>query len=710
MSLFDPKFTVCFASVALCVAGSFAAERRDDAGFHKEIRPLLETYCFDCHADGANKGNVSFDQFSTGEAVLADRELWLQVLRNLRAGLMPPQKKTQPSAEERQRIERWIKQSVFAADSQNPDPGRVTIRRLNRTEYRNTVRDLLGARFDSITVFPPDDTGHGFDNISDVLTLPPMLLEKYVLAANQIIAQVVPITPGKESGAAAKNYARFFPRPIPPEAKAKREYAEEILRDFARRAFRRPPETATVDRLVSLAEGVYAQPGVRFESGIAQAMTAVLVAPSFLFREERLIESSDARYPLVDEFSLASRLSYFLWSSMPDDELLRLAERGELRKNLSRQVERLLADEKSEAFVRNFVGQWLRARDIENVAIEARSVLAREDAPNPEAVAQRQRLRELRERRAALLEPERKELEQLVEVVRRLNRQPLRAELIPELRYAMRRETEMSFDYLLREDRSLLELLDADYTFLNADLAAHYGIPGVTGENMRRVKLPPDSPRGGVLTQGTMLGVTSNPTRTSPVKRGVFVLDNILGTPPPPPPANVPPLESATKGATNQVLSLRESLAVHRESSLCASCHNRMDPIGLAFENFNAMGMWRDQELANVIDATGQLITGESFRNVRELKRILVEKHAADFYRTVTEKMLIYALGRGLEYYDVETCDQIEARLAATQGRPSALIAGIVESAAFQKSRRPEKTSPSSTPRPQQRADARRSP
>jgi hypothetical protein len=206
---------------------------------------------------------------------------------------------------------------------------------------------------------------------------------------------------------------------------------------------------------------------------------------------------------------------------------------------------------------------------------------------------------------------------------------------------------------------------------------------------MRRVTLPADSPRGGILTEGTTLVITSNPTRTSPVKRGLFVLDNILGTPPPPPPPDIPPLEDAAKGLTNRVPSLRETLAAHRGSPLCSSCHNRMDPLGLALENFNAMGMWRTNEFGESIDPSGKLITGEAFASVRELKHILVTEHADDFYRTATEKLLIYALGRGLEYYDVETVDQIVTRIEKADGRPSALIAGVVESAAFQKCRRP---------------------
>jgi len=366
---------------------------------------------------------------------------------------------------------------------------------------------------------------------------------------------------------------------------------------------------------------------------------------------------------------------------------LQLAEAGQLRKNLNAQVERMLKDQRSAALVRDFVGQWLRTRDIDTIPIEARSVLAREEKFNPDAGRNRQRFRELNDKPGQLTPEERDEMAKLRETFRRSNRQGPRADLTGVMRSAMRAETEKYFDYLLREDRSLLELLDSDYTFLNESLARHYGITNVVGDEIRLVKLPADSPRGGILTQGSVLAVTSNPTRTSPVKRGVFILDNILGTPPPPPPPNIPQLEDAAKNLTNRAPSLRETLAMHRQNALCSSCHNRMDPMGLAFENFNAMGMWRDQEFGDPIDATGTLITGEKFSNVRELKHILVTKHSRDFYTTVTEKLLIYALGRGLDYYDVETVDQIVARIEKADGRVSALIAGVVESAPFQKTR-----------------------
>lgn len=822
--------------------------------FRKSIKPLLEKYCYDCHADGANKGSVAFDEFKTDKAVLEEHDLWLRALKNLRANMMPPARKPQPTAEEKKLIKRWIKDSVFAIDPKNPDPGQVTLRRLNRVEYQNTVRDLIGVNFDAQSAFPPDDSGHGFDNISDVLTLPPMLLEKYVSAANKIVSEVVPsasrvvrerviqgrefrgaadgsngegrgrrpgglslsyyqpavvsntfnakiagkyeldlnlmvnerfvdgvfdynkcrlimradgkemlreeftwqggkpfsfqreadwpagdheltfelqpLTPdekqtrslslqissvvvqgpmAKEQWVRPPNYERFFKKDVPVDAAGRQAYARELLGDFARRAFRRPVDELTLKRLVGLAESVSSQPDKTFEAGISQAMVAILASPRFLFREERAETAPAGKaYPYVDEYALASRLSYFLWSSMPDEELFRLAESGQLRKNLSAQVERMFKDKRAEALIKDFGGQWLRTRDIENVPLEARFILAREEKFDAERVRNRARFRELNDKSEEQLTPaEKEELTNLRSSFPRGSRQQPRAEMSRELRSDMRQETERTVAYILREDRSLLELVNSDYSFLNERLAKHYGIPEVKGDEIRLVKLPADSPRGGILTQGTMLGVTSNPTRTSPVKRGVFILENILGTPPPPPPPDIPSLDDAIKGVTDRAPTLRETLAVHRENALCSSCHNRMDPIGLAFENFNAMGMWRDKEYDEAIDPAGKLITGQEFNGVRELKQILVRDHSLDFYRTVTEKLLTYALGRGLEYYDVETVDRIVERLRAADGRPSALIAGVVESAPFLKTRGTVAGKATQPAKPvQQRADA----
>jgi hypothetical protein len=417
-------------------------------------------------------------------------------------------------------------------------------------------------------------------------------------------------------------------------------------------------------------------------------MTAVLASPQFLFREEN-IESDHPPgiQPFVDEYALASRLSYFLWSSMPDDELIRLAAAKQLRQNLSAQVKRMLADPRSDGLIKNFTGQWLQARDIETVAIDSRAVLEREDEKDPEVARLRARLRELRKRpREELSQEEHREAH---EIYLKLTVNEPRTRLSYELRSSMRREVQMYLGHIVHDDRSVMELIDSDYTFLNERLARHYGLTNlnVSGSDLVRVTLPANSPRGGVLTMGSVLAVTSNPTRTSPVKRGLFILDNILGTPAPPPPPNVPPLEDSDHEVAGHQPTLREALAMHREKPMCNSCHSRMDPLGLALENFNAMGMWRERERDQAIDPAGKLITGESFKNVRELKHILATNHRLDFYRTLTQKMLTYALGRGLEYYDVETVDQIVERLDREDGHFSALLYGIIESSPFQKRR-----------------------
>jgi hypothetical protein len=811
--------------------GCFAGEPEGVTQYRKTVEPILDQFCFGCHGTGSSKGGVVFDQDEPA-VLMENRELWSKALKMLRAGLMPPKGKSRPSAEQVETVENWIKGASFRIDPKNPDPGRVTVRRLNRTEYRNTIRDLIGVNYDTDAEFPPDDTGHGFDNIGDVLTLSPLLLEKYLAAARSIVSRTVPKAPktvaenrvpgrrfraadeAAEAGAEGPlslsyykeatvsntynvehvgryqlaldltgseryvdgvfdynkcrlvfkadgkvifdkeysrqggrrfhyefdlnqdwqagpheltfelqpltptekqvrsltmridavtvrgplekecwvpppNYATYFPKPVPEGLAGKREYARELLKGFATKAFRRPVEEETLDRLEALAESVYTQPGRTFESGIAQAMTAVLASPRFLFREEGFeLGPPTSTYPLLDEYALASRLSYFLWSSMPDEELFRLAGEHKLRVSLNAQVNRMLADPRSSELVRHFIGQWLSARDIETVEINARAVIARDNVPDPKAQQRQARFRELvRKPPESLTEEEKKELGELRGTVFGNFRRFAQFDLTSDLRKAMRRETEMLFEHVVRKDRSLLELIDSKYTFLNERLAKHYGIDNVTGDEMRLVTLPMDSPRGGVLTQGTVLVTTSNPDRTSPVKRGLFILDNLLGIPPAPPPPDIPALEEAAAKAGGKTPTLRETLQLHRSQSLCSSCHNRMDPLGLALENFNALGRWRDKERDQPIDAAGQLITGESFTSVRELKRILVTDHRRDFYRCLTEKFLTYALGRGLEYYDVQAVDEIVGRLEKENGRASALLMGVIESTPFQKRR-----------------------
>ena len=483
---------------------------------------------------------------------------------------------------------------------------------------------------------------------------------------------------------------RFFPGEIPADAEGRRAYAKDLLGRFAEKAFRRPVDEATKDRLAGLAMAVSAQEGRTFEAGVAQAMAAVLTSPRFLFREESAEPGASGKYPPIDEYALASRLSYFLWSSMPDADLIRLAGEHKLRTNLKSQVDRMLADPKSAEFVRNFVGQWLQARDVESVLVNGPAVVARDEPADPEAEKKRARFRELVSRPPnELSEAEKKELQEARGSFGRSFRRFREFEFTGDLRQAMRRESEMTFEHVVRGDRSLLELLASDYTFLNERLAKHYGIDGVRGDQMRRVELPPESPRGGILTQGTVLTVTSNPDRTSPVKRGLYILDTILGSPPAPPPPNIPSLEESGKAIAGRTPTLRESMVLHRSQASCASCHSRMDPLGLALENFNALGRWRDKERGNPVDASGKLITGEPFGDIRDVKRILVDRHRPEFYRCLTEKLLTYALGRGLESQDVEAVDAIVGRIEANEGHASALISGVIESAPFQRRRKP---------------------
>jgi mono/diheme cytochrome c family protein len=615
------------------------------------VRPLFEKHCFACHGDGAEEGEMAIDQVLADSNRGATHHRYLAIWKNLRAQLMPPSTEEQPSPAERDQLIEWIERDVFQLDPANPDPGRVTIRRLNREEYRRTIHDLLGVDFQVRDAFPADDTGYGFDTIGDVLSLSPILMEKYLEAAEEIVSQAVtsegPRNPGSTIWAErfadrrGDGPAKWDP---PASDEERKPFAREILRPFAERAFRRPVEDEMLDRLTAMALAVDQQPDTPFGDGIAHAMKAVLVSPRFLFRAEIQPEPNNrGRIVPLDEFALASRMSYFLWSSAPDKELFELARTGKLRENLRPQIDRMLDDEKADRFVRNFVGQWLQTRDVQTVAIDPRRVLG------------------FRSR---------------VDVGQLFN---------DRVRRSMREETELLFVHLVKENQSVLDLLTANYTFLNEPLAQFYGIDGVEGQEMRKVDLPEDSNRGGVLTHASFLIVTSNPTRTSPVKRGMFILDNLLGTPAPPPPGNVPPLEETrTRGSA---LTMREAMARHREDALCASCHARMDPLGLAMEEFNALGMWRSEEFGKPIDTAGRLITGESFENTRDLARVISEDRRRDFYRCLTEKMLTYAIGRGVEYYDSPTIERIVDELDKDRGQMRTLIYGVVESAPFQKRR-----------------------
>ncbi len=703
-----------------------------------------------CHNAKSHSGELNLETFHDSASFVKGRDTWERVVQKIRSGEMPPKGLPRPAATDVKTVAGWIDGEFARLDANTkPDPGRVTAHRLNRVEYNNTVRDLVGVTLRPADDFPAHDAGYGFDNIGDVLSLSPVLMEKYLKAAEKIAKTAIvtgwtPMKPTREKfsaeagaekkaekdpppkrdpaalffihdvtvegeyeiranlagkrpeqpmkseiwvdGKIEKTYDLDFsydkprvfelkmrlspgvhriggiitkvqpgvvldnfelrgpynqqPPPLPASHRQiiscghepgqhNAQCARKVVGDLARRAYRRPATEQELNRLlrfVSMAE----QEGDSFEQGVRVALEAMLVSPNFLFRIERDQNPADPNVMhAISEFELASRLSYFLWSSMPDEQLLRMAETGRLRKPgvLHAQVKRMLLDPKSKALVENFGGQWLQLRNLDSLK------------PDPDKFPQ----------------------------------------FDAGLRDAMKLETQMFFEAIVREDRSILDFLDAKFTYLNERLADHYGIPGVEGPQMRRVTLTGDQ-RSGVLTQASVLTVSSYPTRTSPVIRGKWVLENFLNTPPPPPPPGVPNLNEEAVGSS---ASLRQQLEQHRANPTCASCHSRMDPLGFGLENYDAIGRWRTLDGKFPIDSSGVLPNGKSFQGPAELKGILKSGKGA-FADCVTEKMLTYALGRGLERYDKSAVKSISGKLAAGNYRFSRLILEIVDSMPFE--------------------------
>ena len=616
------------------------------AGQAGDAPGLLRSYCGQCHCDGASEGGLALDELLTttaarGPAAEAspDQARWQAVWRNLRAGTMPPADEPRPTPGEHATLIRFIERDVFALDPARPDPGAVTLRRLNRVEYANTIRDLSGISFDASQIFPADDTGHGFDTIGAVLSMSPILMEKYLEAAATIAERIVAAMPTAEN----KPSVVFHAGGPPAAAKDRDAWLRRTLRRFAGRAFRRPVDAVTFNELMAIASE---SGGATIDRQLVAGFTAILAAPRFVFRIEPSPVGNDAgASPIafgaspIDDWSLASRLSYFLWSSMPDDRLFSLAAKGLLRDRLTEQVDRMIDDPKSDAFAHNFVGQWLQTRDVEALPVDLRKVLGDSDRSRAEKVFQ------------------------------------------GNVRRAMRQQTELQFTHVLRENLPATDLLVGDVTFLNEPLARFYGIEGVEGDTMRPVTLPGDRSRAGLLTHGSFLLVTSNPSRTSPVKRGLFILENLLGTPTPPAPANVPPLEASAQ-AEHRAAPMRQLMERHRGDPLCASCHARMDPLGLALEHYNAIGQWRDDDHGSPIDSAGRLVTGEHFADADALAKIIAGPRRIDFHRCLADKMLIYALGRGLEYFDTPAVDRIVAALDRDGGM-RALVHGVASSVPF---------------------------
>lgn len=722
--------------------------------FESTVAPFVKKNCAMCHNARKQEGGVNLLNLTIAEK----RDIWELVVRKIETGEMPPAPLPKPPAAQSKPVIHWIEQHFAAIDrNAKPDPGRVTARRLNRMEYNNTIRDLLGIDFKPAEDFPADDSGYGFDNIGDVLSLSPVLMEKYLNAAEQISRKAInteplpkpekvpfgagrmknrranfleithyfpsagtyefqaSVTGPKAGGPEWKTNLTFTvdnttptsleatlgtdgPRNATHKAEIKtpgvhrvrvefdssliRNAAEEVndktLKDFnllmerleirgpydpyrvipdsqrrlftcqsteidcdkqiltrvARRAWRRPITAKEADSLVLISAKARIA-GDTFEQSIQAAMQAILVSPHFLFRIERGIKKLDADgLDSLTDLELASRLSYFLWSSTPDETLLALAEQNALRKpgTLESQVRRMLADPKADALADGFAGQWLEYRNLDIVR------------PDPERFPTWN----------------------------------------PQLKAAMQEETKRFFLDLTRTNASIMNLIDARYTFLNETLAKHYGIPNVTGENFRKVALP-DGKRGGILSMASVLTVSSYPTRTSPILRGKWVLENVLNAPPPPPPPDVQLLDEKTVGTK---MSMREQLKLHRTNATCASCHARMDILGFGLENYDAIGAWRTKDGAFDLDASGILPSGESFTGPEQLKKILAA-NPKPFAECFTEKLLTFALGRGVERTDRRHIFAIVSSATASQLRMQTFILEIVKSAPFQK-RRPE--------------------
>ena len=771
--------------IALGLLLPWRAALADTSAFATDGVPFLQKHCVSCHGKDKQKGDFALHEFHDALSVLRARKRWRDVMEVVRSGEMPPDDKPQPSAEEKRRFLASVAGIFAKADAGKPDPGRLTVRRLNRNEYNNTIRDLLHIEFRPADDFPSDDVGHGFDNIADVLTVSPVLMERYLDAADKIAAIAIPLgtiatpkhtmsaqfcepsgpngfvgrfrpftasekeamksgpvnTPARinaegdyivrarlyaksadgkpvrvalmVSGAALERptprqeiakldgtwlefvrnaqilttanitakseqeaqrieakihnvagierivLAAFKPQDGQPAptlfvefleyegpmdtrsaatktlltvtpGKSQPEQTREILARFAMRAWRRQITAEELDRLAKLVAYAMGHNDT-WEEAMRRAVSAILASPKFVFRLEPDDQPQNPEPHPVDEFQLATRLSYFLWSSCPDDELLRAAAEKKLSTTLDAQIKRMIQDPRAEALIQNFALQWLQLGRLSSHSTDPKTF------PNWK----------------------------------------------PELGSAMVEETRRFFGEIVRTDRSILDLLDADFTWVNQRLADFYGIKNAGNfqkDEWKRVSLA-GTPRGGLLTQASILTVTSNPTRTSPVKRGKWILEQILGTPPPAPPPNTPSLDD--NGRKELTGTFRQKLEQHRADPKCANCHAKMDAFGFALENFNGIGQWRDRdETGAEIDPSGKLGTGRTVNGLADMK-ILLRSKTQGFARCLTEKMLIYALGRGLDWHDEATISRILFSLEKNDHHFTKLITGIVKSPAF---------------------------
>lgn len=585
------------------------------------VQSLVTTHCVKCHGPTASKGGVTLSPLDAVAHITKHRKVWRNVIAQIESGEMPPEGEKRIPKEQQTKAITFLKSTLDAADKtdrEKPDPGRPVIRRLNRGEYNRTIRDLVGIEFDVAgAVGMPDETvGENFDNLAEALNIPASLMEKYFSAADLIVDKLY--TPPK------KKQGKFEPDFFRDQILANSTDAKDIITRFGRRAYRRALTSTEINRFLKL-HAEARQSGTSLEVAMRPVFKAMLVSPNFLLRIERETKPEAAAVYPVSNDELAVRLSYFLWSSMPDAELFAVAEKGELTKPavLEAQVRRMLADPKANALTQEFATQWLRLKKLP----EAR--------PSTEFFPT----------------------------------------FTPIMREAMAKETTLFFDHLRTENRSVLELLDADYTFLNEPLAKHYGISGVTSKDFTKVTLT-DRQRGGLLGMGSVLALTSHTSRTSPTLRGKYILDVILGTPPPPPPPDAGMIdESQTKGKNAK--NFREQLAQHATRAACANCHAKIDPLGFGLENFDAVGRFRKSSAD--VDSSGKLPTGETFNGPAELKKILLNRKAL-FIENICGTMLKYALGRELVPSDEALIKQLSSDLEKNGYQFSTLILGIAKS------------------------------
>lgn len=637
-------FRVSIAILFFMSAGSVRLAAQELYDYNKILVPLLDKKCYSCHNTNKEKGGVNLENYAEKDRVISDGQLWLKVVDQIKTRAMPPKSESPLSATDYNTLIDGVN-SILQTSLEEKNPGRVTIRRLSHNEYHYTILDLTGVDFDARNNFPSDGSGGGgFDNQGGALFFTPLKLERYYDAADSIVTslkhdqaqwkKIVPVNYEQAWYERFINWIKSLFGADPDQMNSAQSAAEEVVIPFASKAYRRFLKDFEKEKLIGVFNTVYkskdslANP-LRFNESIAETIKAILISPNFLYKVEEEPEKPGA-YPLSN-FEVASRLSYFLWSSMPDDELFNLAYTGKLQDSttLETQVRRMLADPKSKRFAETFSTQWLGiSKLIDNQPIADPTKYPEFDMP---------------------------------------------------VRLALYRETVEYFYYVLTGSKNMLELINSNYTFANNKLADYYGIDGVKGNEFKKVTLP-DSSRGGVLGMGSVLATTSFPLRTSPVIRGKWVLEQLLGISPPPPPAVVADLTEDPK--QHAELGLKKLLMKHRSDPACQSCHEKMDPLGLGLENFDPVGKWRDTYGKAAVDASGVMQDGTTFRGPMELRMLLL-KEKEKIARNFSTKMLSYALGRSTLFTDEPALKRLDACLLEHNFNPELFLVELVKSYPF---------------------------